>query len=596
MEIDRATGLLLIDRRIEEAALHRLFQNEQCTMVQLSEFRLDKAIKQAVGLVIFGRGRSRPSCSGGGERDSGALYFVTDLRGNTATMELFQDAKQKFRGVSSIGELEGTVLYLISPKVMSDPQRPDTLLFQMTRQQDMVVVGKCPTFGKCDGTRRDGKDCTMPVDTSEATRCKYHKERVDSNLSNISTTVVKPKPVPPAAAPQRREPETATQAPPKSNKDIDILQQALKPVVRTAGSSNQILHKKSSAICPQDENDDDDEFEQGAVPVSNRSSLGGTVRNHPTVGTSSVIEGERKDGSVAVPKESRVFKVLAESFYTNLEKQNAARATAIELQRTSSMSSAPALPGTSSSNGLLGNRHNGASRYHELVAQNNKRKLDQSVQEKINNFSKLKCIGGDLVDLDKARLNANRTSMKQKAVELKSVEASKKKQLDLDIEALLNMESSHREEAEDDAFKQQMGRLDNLAKREYMVQKDEKVQSLKVRAYQCVTCSATSESPLDKCRRSGHVVNIVSVVKRFYECTKCENRESTLGGSVRLPKHACLRCNEYKWRVCGKRKTGFETSSRVSASDKLVVSMSEDTRRYDVDRVAGAKSALDYIK
>jgi hypothetical protein len=27
-----------------------------------------------------------------------------------------------------------------------------------------------------------------------------------------------------------------------------------------------------------------------------------------------------------------------------------------------------------------------------------------------------------------------------------------------------------------------------------------------------------------------------------------------------------------------------------------VVSMSEDTRRYDVDRVAGAKSALDYIK
>ena len=136
----------------------------------------------------------------------------------------------------------------------------------------------------------------------------------------------------------------------------------------------------------------------------------------------------------------------------------------------------------------------------------------------------------------------------------------------------------------------------SLISQEYMVQKDEKVHSLTVRAYQCLVCNQVSESPLDKCRNQGHTVNPVSVLKRFYECVHCEKSESTLGGTVRLPKHACLRCGEYKWRPCGKRKTGFETSTRVAVADRLVVSMSEGTSRTDVNRVAGAKSLLDHIQ
>lgn len=129
-----------------------------------------------------------------------------------------------------------------------------------------------------------------------------------------------------------------------------------------------------------------------------------------------------------------------------------------------------------------------------------------------------------------------------------------------------------------------------------MVQKDEKVHSLTVRANHCLTCNEVSESSLERCRKQGHTVNTVSVIKRFYECVNCEQRESTLGGAVRLPKHACLRCSEYKWRPCGKRKTGFETSSRGAAADRLVVSMAEGTARADVNRIAGAKSVLDYTK
>jgi hypothetical protein len=91
MDIDMGTGLVLANREIGKTALQRLFQTENCTVVSLSDLRLDKVIKQAVGMVIFGRGRSRPAASA---REAGAMYFITDLRGNTGSLELFYDAKQ----------------------------------------------------------------------------------------------------------------------------------------------------------------------------------------------------------------------------------------------------------------------------------------------------------------------------------------------------------------------------------------------------------------------------------------------------------------------------------------------------------------------
>jgi hypothetical protein len=509
---------------------------------------------------------------------------------------------QKFRGVASSADLEGTVLYLLNPQVTSDPQRPETLLFKVSRQQDIVVLGKCPTFSKCDGVRKDGKACTMPVDISETTRCKYHKERSQAQLDrhNMPPSAVPPKPKPKpslSATTVNSSSETLSLITP-----VDYLQQALKPDTSRRVASNQpaVTHK-FSAVCPLDENDDDDDEDdndtasQKVLGLHKPTTLGKQDKSSGSGRSAATID--RKDGSVTIPKESVVFKTLSETYYNRRAQENKLRATASALQQTTSSSQAPVTSAAmASSNGLLSSRHTGATRHNNLVAQSEKRKLDQSVFDKIHNFSKLRCVGGDLFDIDQARKNANKVSVKKAADQLKSAQQTSQKQLDVDIEALLSRESSHSAEAEDDAFKAQMTRLETLSKREYMVQKDEKVQSLTVRAYQCTACNELSESPLERCRKQGHPVNTVSVLKRFYECVNCEKRESTLGGSVRLPKHACLRCSEYKWRACGKRKTGNETSSRVTAAERLVVSMAEGTGRRDVDRVAGAKAALDHMQ
>ena len=485
MDVDSTTGLILADRKIGETALRKLFHTENCTVVKLSDLRLDKVIKQAVCMVIFGRGRSRPAINA---RESGILYFITDLKGNTGSLELFHDAKQKFRGVPSTAELQGTVIFLLNPKVMSDPQRPETLLFKMNRQQDIVVLGKCSTFSLCDGIRKDGKNCTMPVDTSHSTRCKFHKERSESQLTGFRP--------PPTAIPSKLMSQplsdsalasttatasaTASGTASGSTAPIDFLQLALKPDTACklgSTTSQRPSNHKSTAICPHDEGDDEEESKVSLdtraniaadeIGQSKKRSQGERSRDY-TDRSAVVSVEERKDGSVAVPKESGVFKVLSEKYYNNRAKDDMARLTADALQQTASASRAPvsaaAAAGVAASNGLLSNRHTGATRHNSLLAQNQKRKLDQTVMNKIHQFSKLRSVGGDLFDIDQARKNANKPTLK-KQVELKSAQDIKQKQLDVDIEALLKRESSHVLEAEDDAFKSQMNRLDTLSKR-----------------------------------------------------------------------------------------------------------------------------------
>ena len=612
MDIDNNTGLFLVNRKISQEALDKLFITEKYKPVTLNDYRLDAVVKQSVGVVIFGRGKSRPSST----NESGMILFITDLRGNTGTLELLNNSKMKFRGIEN-NKLEGIVVYLLHPHAMIDPQRPDTLLFQIKRQQDIIIVGKCPSFGKCDGTRRDGKKCTMPVDTLDSRRCKYHKlERTDDESRKYSNMITKKESMTScnnkssvisstnaAATPKEKSSQTNTKV---TSTPIDYLQQALQPDVNAPVIGTSLSSKrKFSSICPSEEIDGNDGKQKktpyqivsemgnnvaSITPLNKRSSYDDNQQRISALSTDSITD--HKDGSVSVPKESKVFKVLSEKYYNNLAKVKQAQSAATALQHTASCSRIPSSSIPTGGNGILSNRHSAPS---GMGSSNHNAILDKAAKEKIQNFSNMRCVGGQLFDLDKTRKNA-RLSNKKKVTEEKTVQEAKQRELDLKIESLLKRESSHQAEAEEDEFKNQMERLDRLSKREYMVQKDEKIHSLSVRAFQCLACNEISETMLDKCRRSGHPVTTISVIKRFYECMNCEKRESTLGANVRLPKNACLRCNEYKWRPCGKRKTSFETSTKPNAADKLVVSMSADTERYDVDRVQVAKSTLDQAK
>jgi hypothetical protein len=115
-----------------------------------------------------------------------------------------------------------------------------------------------------------------------------------------------------------------------------------------------------------------------------------------------------------------------------------------------------------------------------------------------------------------------------------------------------------------------------------------------VKAFQCVECGTLTESANAMCRARGHKVTNVATIKRFFECTKCERRDSLLGGGHGKPSYGCTFCNNTSWRPCGKNKSGFGMSSKIGASEKLVVSMSEHTSRTDINRISADKSSLDY--
>ena len=53
----------------------------------------------------------------------------------------------------------------------------------------------------------------------------------------------------------------------------------------------------------------------------------------------------------------------------------------------------------------------------------------------------------------------------------------------------------------------------------------------------------------------GHAVDVIMAIRRYFECSKCFQRENTLGPD-KIPRGSCIRCGEYSWRPCGKNGTG----------------------------------------
>ena len=190
----------------------------------------------------------------------------------------------------------------------------------------------------------------------------------------------------------------------------------------------------------------------------------------------------------------------------------------------------------------------------------------------------IRLVGGHLVDQTKLlknqeKNNKSQNMKKQNTITMQQQEIERKKLLEKkrndEIATLLGKRSSHEVDAENQIWKHQEERFDKLIKMEYAQNKNESIESIKLKAFTCAVCRLTTEKYPELCKRSHHRIDTIESLKRFFECTnyKCQKRTSTLDQII--PKHVC-ECGEYRWKKCGKNNNSYkQLSVEVEDLNKL---------------------------
>ncbi|GJQ12918.1 hypothetical protein GpartN1_g4709.t1 [Galdieria partita] len=83
-------------------------------------------------------------------------------------------------------ESPGTVLMIISPKVLKPRSHGDGCAIQVDKTKQIWILGKAEYCGFCSAVRKDGTTCGVCVDTRFGNRCGYHE-----NLNIQSKTATK---------------------------------------------------------------------------------------------------------------------------------------------------------------------------------------------------------------------------------------------------------------------------------------------------------------------------------------------------------------------------------------------------------------------
>jgi len=178
------------------------------------------------------------------------------------------------------------------------------------------------------------------------------------------------------------------------------------------------------------------------------------------------------------------------------------------------------------------------------------------------------------------------------------------------LAALLTAKSKHCEGAREEDRVASFKALDRLEYRDALEADKEKVVEEQVRAYHCDQCHSTTTHVPGGCSLAAHHVRSVKAFRRFFECTSCRTRTSTLSRSassqassqasssqassqaVVRPPPRCRKCAGQgkvgSWKRCGAGKAqGLVLKSR---SDGLLLSLSEQTSYSDA--LSSAKDAV----
>eukprot|EP01084_Bolivina_argentea_P039407 72825_1 len=121
--------------------------------------------------------------------------------------------------------------------------------------------------------------------------------------------------------------------------------------------------------------------------------------------------------------------------------------------------------------------------------------------------------------------------------------------------------------------------MNSLERREYARGQVEANKEEMVTAFRCNECNAYRTGPaLDSCREEGHCLVHQRVMKRFFECSKCQSRTSVL--ATLLPFENCARCgaDATTWVSCG----AATHSERDWGQARMVTSISESSSASDM--------------
>jgi hypothetical protein len=153
--------------KVEKLSIQRILNEEGVSHAPLSLSELNsESIREPFGLISVVSSKIVKNWKS--VADS-AMYYLSDLKGNTATLLLKSAAMR----VISEDTCEGTVILIIKPVLAIDAGGKLEILVQ--NQKQLLVIGNIKSFGRCNALKKDGVTfCKMPVDKSHCEHCVYH--------------------------------------------------------------------------------------------------------------------------------------------------------------------------------------------------------------------------------------------------------------------------------------------------------------------------------------------------------------------------------------------------------------------------------------
>ena len=121
--------------------------------------------------VLVDKGPAKPTSNG----DSFCIWKLTDLLGggaaSTLSVFLFGEAFS-----SAWKEMVGSTFAVLNPRPLPPKDGAATAgaAVAIEKQQQLQRIGRAKDFGICKSERKDGRACSMWVNTSECEHCEFH--------------------------------------------------------------------------------------------------------------------------------------------------------------------------------------------------------------------------------------------------------------------------------------------------------------------------------------------------------------------------------------------------------------------------------------
>ncbi|CEO96682.1 Protein MCM10 [Plasmodiophora brassicae] len=410
------------------------------------------------------------------------VWNLTDLKENTMKLLLFDKAANDLW----LSATEGCVVCVANPEVLPDrgsDRGSASPAISITEMDQVLLIGQAMDFGTCKGRRKDGNQCTMPIDRSKGDYCVFHVKAAYKKMSNAR---------------------------------MDLQHGGARNDFR---SNHPAIRSKMAGVSVGGR----------YVPVCTREAR--VKRKQPDTPSVSVADA-KENGLVCMQRSNSARKPIVNASTGRplyLEKQIATSASNrpvlgrgmdgddddIDLDVTTSMKRAiVALGGRP----VAKRDPNSAALATELDAMKgdvSRRSSDQLRQRFISTPPASRKLFGNLT-MDSA-----------------------------EGQAILAQKSTNQHLVEKEDHDRLESRMDFMEQKEQLAEKMQTIRSQDVKTFICMQCHTTLQKQSEYCRSQGHKPLEAIAKKRFFKCRICHSRQDVLGKLE--PDTNCTRCGQRDW-------------------------------------------------